>query len=55
VAEVNERRTAVYREAAAKNNVSVEAAGASTFETVIKPRLQPGQYYRPQGSGWVRK
>jgi uncharacterized protein YdbL (DUF1318 family) len=55
VAEINTGRTGVYREAATRNNVSVEAAGASTFETVIKPKLKPGEFYKPAGSGWVRK
>ena len=55
VAEINTGRQAVYREAATRNNVSVEAAGSSTFETVIKPKLKPGEYYKPAGSGWVRK
>jgi uncharacterized protein YdbL (DUF1318 family) len=55
VAEINNGRTAVYREAAQKNGVSVEAAGAATFETVIKGRLKAGEFYKPAGSGWVRK
>jgi uncharacterized protein YdbL (DUF1318 family) len=55
VAEINNGRQAVYREAATKNGVSVEAAGGSAFETVVKPRLKPGEFYKPAGSGWVRK
>jgi uncharacterized protein YdbL (DUF1318 family) len=55
VAEINSGRTAVYRQAATRNNVSVEAAGSSTFETVIKPKLKAGEFYKPAGSGWVRK
>jgi uncharacterized protein YdbL (DUF1318 family) len=55
VAEINNGRQAVYREAATRNGVSVEAAGAATFETVIKPKLRPGEFYKPAGSGWVRK
>lgn len=55
VAEINDGRTAVYREAATRNGVSVEAAGASAFEAVIKARLRPGEFYKPAGSGWVRK
>jgi len=55
VAEINAGRAQVYREAAARNNVSPEAAGASAFETVIKGKLKPGEYYRPTGGGWVRK
>lgn len=55
VAEINNGRQAVYREAATKNGVSVEAAGGSAFETVIKPKLKAGEFYKPAGSGWVRK
>jgi uncharacterized protein YdbL (DUF1318 family) len=55
VAEINNGRQAVYREAANRNGVSVEAAGAAAFETVIKAKLKPGEFYKPQGSGWVRK
>jgi uncharacterized protein YdbL (DUF1318 family) len=55
VAEINNGRQSVYREAATKNGVSVEAAGGSAFETVVKPRLKPGEFYKPAGSGWVRK
>jgi hypothetical protein len=55
VAEINNGRQQVYREAASKNGVSVEAAGGSAFETVIKPKLKPGEFYKPAGSGWVRK
>ena len=55
VAEINAGRAQLYREAAAKNGVSPEAAGAAAFETVVKARLKPGDYYRPAGGGWVRK
>ena len=55
VAEINAGRAQVYREAAAKNGVSPEAAGASAFNSVIKAKLKPGEYYRPNGGGWVRK
>jgi uncharacterized protein YdbL (DUF1318 family) len=52
---INAGRAQVYREAAARNNVSPEAAGAAAFETVIKAKLKPGEYYRPTGGGWTRK
>lgn len=55
VAEINAGRAQLYREAAAKNGVSPEAAGAAAFETVVKAKLKPGEYYRPAGGGWVRK
>ena len=54
VAEINAGRAQVYREAAAKNGVSPAAAGAAAFETVIKAKLKPGEYYRPAGGGWMR-
>ena len=53
--EINNGRLAVYRDAATRNGVSVEAAGAATFETVIKGKLKAGEFYKPAGSGWVRK
>jgi len=55
VAEINAGRAAVYREAAAKSGATPVAAGASAYINVIQPRLQPGQYYKPNGGGWVRK
>jgi uncharacterized protein len=55
VREINEGRAQLYREAAAKNGVTAEAAGASAFNTVVQTRLKPGEYYRPAGGGWVRK
>ena len=55
VREINEGRAKLYRQAAAENGVSPEAAGASAFKTVVETRLKPGEYYRPAGGGWVRK
>ncbi len=55
VAEINAGRAQLYREAAAKNGVSPEAAGASAFKTVVETRLKPGEYYKPAGGGWTRK
>ncbi len=55
VAEINAGRAEVYREAAAKSGASPEAAGASAFVNAIQPRLKPGQFYKPNGGGWVRK
>ncbi|MDE2488067.1 MAG: YdbL family protein [Alphaproteobacteria bacterium] len=55
VAQINAGRAELYRQAAARNGVSPEAAGAAAFETVVKAKLQPGEYYRPAGGGWVRK
>jgi uncharacterized protein YdbL (DUF1318 family) len=55
VAEINAGRAAVYREAAARSGATPAAAGASAFVNAIQPRLKPGQFYRPNGGGWVRK
>ena len=52
---INAGRAQIYREAAAKNGVTPEAAGASAFVNAVQPRLKPGQFYRPAGGGWIRK
>lgn len=55
VDEINQGRAALYRQAAAKNGVSVEAAGASAYTTVVQARIKPGEFYKPAGGGWTRK
>jgi hypothetical protein len=55
VDEINAGRAQLYREAAAKNGVSPEAAGAAAFNSVVKAKLKPGEFYKPAGGGWVRK
>jgi uncharacterized protein YdbL (DUF1318 family) len=55
VAEINAGRAQVYAQAAAKNGVTPEAAGAAAFQSVVMGKLKPGEYYRPAGGGWVRK
>ncbi|HEY3697091.1 YdbL family protein [Phenylobacterium sp.] len=55
VDEINAGRAQVYREAAARNGVTPEAAGASAFENVIRARIKPGEYYRTPGGPWTRK
>ena len=55
VQEINEGRAALYRQAAAKNGVSPEAAGASAYTTIVQAKLKPGEYYKPAGGGWVKK
>ncbi|OHB26889.1 MAG: hypothetical protein A2790_13590 [Phenylobacterium sp. RIFCSPHIGHO2_01_FULL_69_31] len=55
VDEINQGRAALYRQAAAKNGVSVEAAGASAYTTVVQARIKSGEFYKPAGGGWVRK
>ena len=55
VSETNAGRAELYKQAAAKNNVTPAAAGAAAFETVVKAKLRPGDYYKPAGGGWVKK
>ncbi|PZQ55169.1 MAG: DUF1318 domain-containing protein [Phenylobacterium zucineum] len=55
VDEINEGRLALYRQAAAKNGVTVEAAGGSAYNTVVQARLKPGEFYKPAGGGWTKK
>jgi uncharacterized protein YdbL (DUF1318 family) len=55
VDEINAGRAQLYREAAARNGVTPAAAGASAFQNVVLPKLQPGEYYRPAGGSWTRK
>ncbi|MEO8115072.1 MAG: DUF1318 domain-containing protein, partial [Phenylobacterium sp.] len=55
VAEINAGRAQLYREAAARNRITAEAAGAAAFTQVVEGRLRPGDYYKPSGRGWVRK
>ncbi len=55
VAEINAGRAQVYAQAAAKNGVTPEAAGAAAFQSVVMGKLKPGEFYKPAGGGWVRK
>jgi len=55
VDEINAGRREVYGQAAAKNGVSVEAAGQSAFTNVIFPKLAAGQYYRDASGSWKQK
>jgi uncharacterized protein YdbL (DUF1318 family) len=55
MAEINAGRAQLYREAAAKNGVSPEAAGASAYNTVVQAKLKPGDFYKPLGGGWQKK
>lgn len=55
VAEINAGRAKLYREAAARNGVTPEAAGAAAYKQVVEGRLKPGEYFkRPDGS-WAKK
>ncbi|ESQ90226.1 hypothetical protein ABAC460_10785 [Asticcacaulis sp. AC460] len=55
VVEINEGRRQVYGQAAAKNGVSIEAAGQSAFVNVILPKLSSGEYYQDASGSWVKK
>lgn len=55
VAEINAGRASLYRDAAARNGVTPEAAGAAAFEQVVRTRLKAGEYYRQSDGTWSRK
>lgn len=55
VAEINAGRGALYRQAAARNGVTPEAAGAAAYKTVVEAKIQPGEYYRTVEGAWVKK
>jgi uncharacterized protein YdbL (DUF1318 family) len=52
---VNAARRAVYAQAAAQNNVSVDAAGATAFQTQYLPRIASGQWYQDASGAWIQK
>ncbi len=55
VDEINAGRQTVYTQAAAKNNVSADAAGQSAFVNVIMPKVGAGEYYQDASGNWVKK
>jgi uncharacterized protein len=55
VNEINAGRKGVYAEAATKNGVTPEVAGAAAFVNVILPKVKPGEYYQDTKGAWVRK
>ena len=55
VNEINAGRSQLYRQAAARNNVTVAAAGAAAFTEVVSTRLRPGEYYQSSTGAWVQK
>ncbi len=55
VDEINAGRREVYTQAAAKNNVSADAAGISAYTNVILPKLAAGAYYQDGSGTWVKK
>ena len=54
VGEINAGRSAAFRAAAANTGATSAAAGEAAFKQLLA-RMPPGQYYKPPGSGWVRK
>jgi hypothetical protein len=54
VAEINMGRSAVYRDTAARTNVSPDAAGQATAQQLFA-RLPAGQYFRPLNGNWTKK
>lgn len=54
VAEINGARAQAYREIAARNGVSPEAAGAAAFVQVVQIKMKPGECYKPNGGSWVK-
>ena len=55
VAEINAGRAQLYNQAAAKNGVTPAAAGAAAFESVVKAKIKPGEFYKPANGGWAKK
>lgn len=55
VDEINAGRRDVYAQAAAKNGVSVEAAGGSAFTNIIFPKMPAGEYYQDASGAWKQK
>jgi len=55
VNEINAGRAQAYRDVAARNNVTPEAAGASAYKQVVQSRLRPGDYYQTAAGAWARK
>ncbi|MDP3489257.1 MAG: YdbL family protein [Phenylobacterium sp.] len=55
VNEINAGRSQLYRQAAARNGVTVAAAGAAAFTEVVSTRLRPGEYYQNSAGAWIRK
>ncbi|MES2341365.1 MAG: YdbL family protein [Pseudomonadota bacterium] len=55
VAEINAGRAQLYRQAAARNGVTPEAAGAAAYASVVQLKLRPGDYYQTPEGAWVQK
>jgi hypothetical protein len=55
VAEINAGRARLYREVAAKNGVTPEAAGAAAYVQVVQSKLKPGEYFKSSDGRWQKK
>jgi uncharacterized protein YdbL (DUF1318 family) len=55
VAEINAGRAALYRQVAAKNGVTPEAAGAAAYVQVVQSKLKPGEYFKSSDGRWQKK
>jgi len=55
VAEINAARAQLYRQVAAKNGVTPEAAGAAAYKNVVQLKLAPGEYYQAPNGAWTQK
>ena len=55
VDDINSGRRDLFSQAAAKNGVSVDAAGQSAFATSIFPNLPAGYYYQDATGAWKKK
>jgi uncharacterized protein YdbL (DUF1318 family) len=55
VEEINAGRAQLYRDAAARNNVTPKAAGEAAFVQVVRSKIKPGEYYRTPDGAWARK
>ncbi len=55
VDQINAGRAQLYRETAARNGVSPEAAGAATFIQLVQGGLKPSEFYKPAGGAWTQK
>lgn len=53
--EINDGRKNVFAEAAAKNGVSIDAAGAAAFTKIILPKVKSGEFYQDINGAWVKK
>lgn len=51
----NAARRAAYARTAGEAGTTVDVAAARAFETIVRPRISSGQYYRNAQGQWVRQ